>query len=124
MHGFKRRGHEEANVSVEAIQRKLDTDFFSARWVSATERQQQLLWVIANLDNADDEFTISEIVELAKSRLEKRVFNKSRQPDVMFPGRSRPHIQASLRAIFVRRTADGTVHPKELRRSDRGVGTS
>ena len=59
--------HEEVSgVPVESIQRKLDTDFFSGRWARATDRQQQLLWAIANLENANDEFTISELVEHTK----------------------------------------------------------
>lgn len=55
-----------SGVPVESIQRKLDTDFFSGRWARATDRQQQLLWVIANLENADSEFTISELVQCTK----------------------------------------------------------
>ena len=62
---------EETGVPIESIQRKLDSDFFSGRWARATDRQQQLLWVIANLDDADGEFTISELVEKTNALLEK-----------------------------------------------------
>jgi hypothetical protein len=58
-------------VPVEPIQRKLDTDFFAGRWSKVTDRQRQLLWVVANLDRPDEEFTIQELVEEAKGRLEK-----------------------------------------------------
>jgi hypothetical protein len=60
---------EEPRVPIEAIQHKLDTDFFAGRWDKATDRQRQLLQVIASLDNADDEFTIQEIVAKGKELL-------------------------------------------------------
>jgi hypothetical protein len=62
---------EPGNVPVDAIQRKLDADFFAGRWEKLTDRQRQLLWVIANLDHPDDEFTIQELVERAATILPK-----------------------------------------------------
>ena len=56
---------ESASVPVEDIVRKLDSDFFSGRWTKATDRQRELLSVIARLENCDDEFTVQEIVEKA-----------------------------------------------------------
>ncbi len=56
---------ESASVPVEDIVRKLDSDFFSGRWTRATDRQRELLSVIARLENCDDEFTVQEIVEKA-----------------------------------------------------------
>ena len=58
-------------VPVEAIQRKLDADFFAGRWAKITDRQRELLWVIANLNHPDEEFTIQELVEKAKQLLTK-----------------------------------------------------
>lgn len=58
-------------VPLEAITRKLDSDFFAGRWARATERQRQLLWTIAHLDNADDEFTVQEVVDRSKELLPK-----------------------------------------------------
>ena len=58
-------------VPIESIQRKLDTDFFSGRWARATDRRQQLLWVIANLDDPEGEFTVSDVVAKARTLLEK-----------------------------------------------------
>lgn len=64
--------NEKRSVPVEAIQRKLDTDFFAGRWARVTDRQQQLLWAIATLDHPDDaEFTIQELVEHARAGLPK-----------------------------------------------------
>ena len=50
-------------VPIEEITRKLDNDFFAGRCAKATDRQRQLLRVIARLSNADEEFTIQEVVE-------------------------------------------------------------
>lgn len=58
-------------VPVEPIQRKLDADFFAGRWSKVTDRQRQMLWVVANLGHPDEEFTIQELVEEAKRRLAK-----------------------------------------------------
>ena len=58
-------------VPVDAIQRKLDADFFAGRWAKITDRQRELLWVIANLDHPDEEFTIQELVEEARKLLTK-----------------------------------------------------
>ncbi len=57
-------------VPVDAIQRKLDTDFFAGRWARATDRQRQLLWVVATLQQ-DEEFTIQEVVARGKDMLKK-----------------------------------------------------
>jgi len=60
-----------APVPLDAITRKLDSDFFAGRWARATDRQRQLLWVIAHLDDAGGEFTVQEIVEESKELLLK-----------------------------------------------------
>jgi hypothetical protein len=53
-------------VPIHEIIQKLDSDFFAGRWSKATDRQRDLLRIIANLPNANDEFTVFEIVESAK----------------------------------------------------------
>lgn len=62
---------EKKVVPVEAIQRKLDADFFAGRWARITDRQRELLWVIAHLDRPDEEFTILELTEKANAVLSK-----------------------------------------------------
>lgn len=62
---------DPGQVPVDAIQRKLDADFFAGRWGKLTDRQRQLLWAIANLEHPDDEFTIQELVEMAATLLSK-----------------------------------------------------
>jgi hypothetical protein len=62
---------QQPGVPVEAIQAKLDTDFFSGRWARVTDRQRQLLYIVAALRKEDDEFTIQEVVELSRTLLDK-----------------------------------------------------
>jgi AAA ATPase domain len=62
---------EQKMVPIEAIQRKLDADFFAGRWARITDRQRELLWAIANLDRSGEEFSIRELTEMAKELLPK-----------------------------------------------------
>ncbi len=62
---------ERASVPVAEIERKLDTEFFAGRWARATDRQRDLLTVIARLESCDDEFTVQEVVEESKRSLDK-----------------------------------------------------
>jgi len=59
------------------IIKKLDADFFSGRWARATDRQRELLSVIAQLENSDSEFTVQEIVSLSKKSKQHRLFSSS-----------------------------------------------
>jgi hypothetical protein len=63
--------NENTSIPVEAIQRKLDTDFFAGRWAKATDRQREILFVIANLINCDDKFSVQEIVDSSSTTLSK-----------------------------------------------------
>jgi len=58
-------------VPIDAIQRKLDSDFFAGRWARVTDRQRELLWAVASLARPDDEFTIQELVSVTKQLLKK-----------------------------------------------------
>jgi hypothetical protein len=60
-----------APVPLDAITSKLDSDFFAGRWARATDRQRQLLWTIAQLENAGGEFTVQEIVDKSQHLLRK-----------------------------------------------------
>ncbi len=61
----------ELIIPVEEITLKLDTDFFAGRWSRPTDRQRELLRVIAALDNCDHEFTVQEVVDQSTRSLEK-----------------------------------------------------
>ena len=54
-------------VPIIEIVQKLDRNFFAGRWSRATDRQRELLSIIATLNNCDEEFTVQEIVAAAKS---------------------------------------------------------
>lgn len=56
-------------VPIDDILRKLDTDFFAGRWARATDRQRDLLTVIASVCSTGDEFSVQEVVDSAKRML-------------------------------------------------------
>jgi hypothetical protein len=56
-------GQPPSTIPTDALIRKLDTDFFSGRWAKATDRQRELLGVIATLPNCDAEFTVQDVAE-------------------------------------------------------------
>lgn len=59
-------------VPMEDIIAKLDADFFAGRWQRLTDRQKDLLEVIAQLPTSNKEFAVQEIAELSKEKLKKR----------------------------------------------------
>ena len=65
---FLQRVDDTATPAIprEEIERKLDSDFFAGRWGRATDRQRDLLAVIASLEHCDEEFTVQDIVEASK----------------------------------------------------------
>ncbi len=60
---------QKRSVPIQDITRKLDNNFFAGRWAKATDRQRELLIVIASMENCDEEFTVQEIVECSKKQL-------------------------------------------------------
>jgi hypothetical protein len=70
-------GKEPPSIPVGEIVAKLDSDFFAGRWAKATDRQRELLGVIAELQNANAEFTVQEIVESPANKTAKRSFSSS-----------------------------------------------
>jgi len=57
---------QKPSVPVSAIEHKLDADFFAGRWARATDRQKELMEIIAKLDCANREFMVQDIVDLSK----------------------------------------------------------
>lgn len=107
---------EVGRVPIEAIQQKLDADFFAGRWARITDRQKELLLVIAHLDEPDEEFTIQELVEKSKEMLEKS-FSSSHANQMLASLAERGMIYKNrvgkysfavpLLGRFIRRTQDG-----------------
>jgi hypothetical protein len=62
---------ELITIPFPPILSKLDADFFAGRWALATDRQRELLWIIATLNKAESEFTVSEIVAQSQEMLPK-----------------------------------------------------
>lgn len=55
-------GEELRSVPWDGVMRKLDADFFAGRWARVTDRQRELMSVIAQLENCENEFSVQEIV--------------------------------------------------------------
>jgi hypothetical protein len=64
-------------IPVIEIIRKLDTDFFAGRWAQVTDRQRELLQIVALLDNCEAEFTVQEIVESPSNESQENGFSGS-----------------------------------------------
>lgn len=54
-------GKHKPRIIISEFVRKLDTDFYAGRWSRVTDRQRELLIVIAKLPNANEEFTANDI---------------------------------------------------------------
>lgn len=59
----KASGKLNPAATVNQTVRKLDSDFFAGRWNRVTDRQRELLSLVAVLPHCDEEFTVQEIVE-------------------------------------------------------------
>ncbi len=62
-------GEELKAVPWEGIMLKLDADFFAGRWTRVTDRQRDLMWVIAQLENCESEFSVQDVVKQSHKRL-------------------------------------------------------
>ncbi len=67
---------EKPSVPVNEILRKLDSDFFMGRWSRVTDRQRDLLILIAKLENSHSEFTVRDIVDIS-TRSDAKPFSSS-----------------------------------------------
>lgn len=57
---------ERPSAPINEIVRKLDSDFFMGRWARVTDRQRDLLRLVAQMANCETEFTVQEIVARSK----------------------------------------------------------
>lgn len=67
----QKQAGKEMSVDPSDIVRKLDNDFFQARWSRITDRQRDLLKAIAALDSGNIEFTVQDVVVSGKKTLSK-----------------------------------------------------
>lgn len=63
-------GVEHPDVCISDYVRKLDVDFYATRWSRVTDRQRELLIVIAKLPTANEEFTAKEISDRSQEILD------------------------------------------------------
>jgi len=56
-------GVEMPYIKIADFVKKLDIDFYSGRWSRITDRQRELLGVIATLETANEEFTVKDIAK-------------------------------------------------------------
>ncbi len=68
-------------IPVDTIVRKLDTDFFAGRWSRLPDRQRDLLFCIASLQESEGEFTIGEVASISRS-LGESIRKPFRQADI------------------------------------------
>lgn len=61
----------EPSAPVAEIERKLDSDFFAGRWARCSDRQRDLLGLIAQLDESDTEFAVRDVELLSRAHLDK-----------------------------------------------------
>jgi hypothetical protein len=64
-------------VPVQPIMRKLDADFFAGRWGRVTDRQRQLMAIVAMLPDQDGEFTVQDIIESPANLTQDKPFSGS-----------------------------------------------
>ncbi len=50
-------------INISDLVKKLDIDFYSGRWARITDKQRELLAIIATLHNANEEFTVKDITD-------------------------------------------------------------
>ena len=60
-----------SSIPINEILSKLDADFFAGRWQRLTDRQRDLLTVVAQLPNCGREFTVQEITDRSRKFLRK-----------------------------------------------------
>jgi hypothetical protein len=70
-------GVDAPDIPIREIMRKLDSDFFAGRWARATDRQRELLGVIANLPNCESEFSVQDIVGHPTNKALEKPFSSS-----------------------------------------------
>ena len=75
-------GSDNPSVPIEEITAKLDNDFFAGRWSRVTDRQRDLLYVVAMLEDPESEFSVQDIVGLAK-KLPVKGFSPSHASQIL-----------------------------------------
>ena len=59
-------GVDMPSIRIAAFVKKLDIDFYSGRWSRVTDRQRELLSLIAKLPTANEEFTVKDVAQISE----------------------------------------------------------
>jgi hypothetical protein len=103
-------------IPVSEAVRKLDSDFFMVRWARATDRQKQLLWVVANLEHCDGVFSAQDVATKSKDVLKKpfssssiiQMFNTLQESQLIYKNSYGKYCFAvPLLGEFIARQAEG-----------------
>lgn len=93
------------------IIKKLDADFFAGRWALVTDRQKDLLRVMAQMPNSNGECTVQEIVTASQNVL-KKPFASSRVSAILVSLMDAGlNLQEPARQVSVCRADVYSVHP-------------
>jgi AAA ATPase domain len=71
-----------SNIPIKTLIKKLDSDFFAGRWSRIPDRQRELLFCVAYLDNAGAEFTVNQVVEISQRLAERHEIKPFKTGDV------------------------------------------
>lgn len=63
-------GVDMPHIKIADFVKKLDIDFYSGRWSRVTDRQRELLSVIATLATANEEFTVKDVAKKSEETSE------------------------------------------------------
>lgn len=69
-------------IPVKTLVKKLDSDFFAGRWAPVPDRQRELLFCVASLDNAADEFTVNQVADVSRELARKKLLKPFKYADV------------------------------------------
>ncbi|MCI0642479.1 MAG: ATP-binding protein [Gemmataceae bacterium] len=69
-------------IPMDTLIRKLDADFFAGRWSKVPDRQRELLFCIACLENEEEEFSVNQVVDIAQKVAKKHDLKPFKAGDV------------------------------------------
>jgi hypothetical protein len=110
---------EIPSVPAREVIRKLDADFFQGRWAKTTDRQRELLRVVSMLPNADNEFTVQEVLASSRETLPKpftsshisQILSTLAEVGLVYKNRHGKHsLGVPLLAQFIRRQTAASVN--------------
>jgi hypothetical protein len=73
---------DNPSIPMDTLIRKLDAAFFAGRWGKLPDRQRELLFCIASLSNAAQEFTVNQIVGKSREIENEHEFKSFKAADV------------------------------------------